>query len=157
MMLIMVLSYCMAEVFVGYSENSLALVADSFHMLSDALSLVVALYGIKLASRGAHKAWSGMYSTYGWGRSEVLTTLINGVFLVALCLTILLSAIERLVERESVRQPELVFWVGTGGLLVNVLGLVIFGGHSHSHGGGGGGHHHEDEEKSAEGGHGHSH
>lgn len=150
MMIFMVLGYCFAEIIVGYKTGSLALIADSFHMLSDSLSLVVALYGIKLTGKGAHQTWTGIYNTYGWGRSQILTTLINAVFLIALCVTITLDAIERIMEPEQVHNPELVFWVGLGGLIVNILGLVLFGGHAHghSHGGGGGDSAH---------GHGHSH
>jgi len=151
MMIFMVLGYCLAEIIVGYKTGSLALIADSFHMLSDSLSLVVALYGIKLTGKGAHQTWTGIYNTYGWGRSQILTTLINAVFLIALCVTITLDAIERIMEPEQVHNPELVFWVGLGGLIVNILGLVLFGGHAHghSHGGGGGG--------GDSSGHGHSH
>lgn len=64
---------------------------------------------------------------------------MNGVFLVALCLSIFLEAIQRLVEPQEVSNPKLVCIVGCFGLLSNILGLVLFhdhshGGHGHSHG-----------------------
>lgn len=62
--------------------------------------------------------------------------LVNGVFLVALCLSIFLEAIQRLVEPQTVSNPKLVLIVGCFGLLSNVLGLFLFHEHGHSHGGG---------------------
>jgi solute carrier family 30 (zinc transporter), member 1 len=84
--------------------------------------------------------------------------LINGVFLVALCLSIFLEAIQRFVEPQVVSNPKLVLVVGSLGLLSNVLGLFLFHDHGHSHGGGGGGHSHGhgDEVAAAEEGHSHA-
>ena len=64
--------------------------------------------------------------------------LINGVFLVALCLSIFLEAIQRFVQPQSVIHPELVLGVGIAGLLSNILGLFLFHEHGHSHGSGNG-------------------
>ncbi len=66
--------------------------------------------------------------------------MINGVFLVALCLSIFLEAIQRLVEPQMVSNPRLVFIVGCCGLMSNILGLFLFHDHGHAHGGGGGDH-----------------
>lgn len=59
---------------------------------------------------------------------------MNGVFLVALCLSIFLEAIQRLVEPQEVQNPKLVCIVGCFGLLSNILGLALFHDHSHGHG-----------------------
>ena len=59
---------------------------------------------------------------------------MNGVFLVALCLSIFLEAIQRFVEPQEVSQPKLVLIVGCFGLASNILGLALFHDHSHSHG-----------------------
>jgi zinc transporter 1 len=64
--------------------------------------------------------------------------LINGVFLVALCLSIFLEAIQRFFEPQEVQNPKLILVVGSLGLLSNILGLLLFHDHGHSHGGGGG-------------------
>lgn len=74
---------------------------------------------------------------------------MNGVFLVALCLSIFLEAIQRLVEPQTVSNPKLVLVVGCVGLLSNVLGLFLFHDHGHSHGG-------ADKTAAAEEGHSHS-
>ena len=60
----------------SYVTNSMALVADSFHMLSDIAALVIAFLSVRMAP----KAWDK--NTYGWARAEVLGALVNAVFLV---------------------------------------------------------------------------
>ncbi|KAL8774810.1 MAG: hypothetical protein Q9209_000749 [Squamulea sp. 1 TL-2023] len=124
-------AFFLLELIVGYGVHSLALVADSFHMLNDVLSLCVGLWAVKVANE---KSSSKMY-TYGWQRAETLGALVNGVFLVALCLSIFLDAIQRFVEPQTVSNPRLVLIVGCFGLLSNILGLFLFHEHGHSHGG----------------------
>ncbi|KAK9325975.1 cation efflux protein [Lipomyces orientalis] len=126
-------AFFLLEVIIGYAVHSLALVADSFHMLNDVFSLVVALWAVKVANS---RAASSEYS-YGWQRAEILGALVNGVFLLALCLTIFLEAIQRFVEPQIITNPQLVLGVGCAGLVSNLVGLILFHehGHSHSHGG----------------------
>ena len=69
-----------------------------------------------------------------WQRAETLGALVNGVFLVALCLSIFLDAIQRFIEPQEVSNPKLVLIVGCFGLLSNILGLLLFHEHGHSHG-----------------------
>nr|OQO10914.1 hypothetical protein B0A51_18208 [Rachicladosporium sp. CCFEE 5018] len=145
--------FFLLEITVGYAVHSLALVADSFHMLNDVLSLCVGLWAVKVANS---KTSSKMY-TYGWQRAETLGALVNGVFLVALCVSIALEAIQRFVEPQVVSQPKLVLIVGCLGLASNILGLFLFHDHGHSHGGGGHSHGHGDEVGHAEEGHAHAH
>ncbi|KAF3391293.1 Zinc/cadmium resistance protein [Penicillium rolfsii] len=146
-------AFFLLELITGYAVHSLALVADSFHMLNDVLSLCVGLWAVKVANRETN---SEMY-TYGWQRAETLGALVNGVFLVALCMSIFLEAIQRLVEPQEVQNPKLVCIVGCFGLLSNILGLALF--HDHSHGGHGHDHGHGTghDEEDVEHGHGHSH
>jgi solute carrier family 30 (zinc transporter), member 1 len=82
---------------------------------------------------------------------------VNGVFLVALCLSIVLDAIQRFVEPQEVSSPKLVLIVGSFGLASNILGLLLFHEHGHSHGGEGHTHSHgaTDAHSAAEEGHGH--
>ncbi|KGQ01986.1 hypothetical protein PAAG_11159 [Paracoccidioides lutzii Pb01] len=138
--------FFLLELIVGYSVHSLALIADSFHMLNDVLSLCVGLGAVKVANR---KTSSKIY-TYGWQRAETLGALVNGVFLVALCLSIFLEAIQRLVEPQEVRNPKLICVVGCFGLLSNFFGLVLFHEHSHGHGGHSDGHNTEEAVDTAE-------
>ncbi|EMD62998.1 hypothetical protein COCSADRAFT_145017 [Bipolaris sorokiniana ND90Pr] len=141
-------AFFFVELIAGYAVHSLALVADSFHMLNDVISLLVGLWAVKVASQ---KTNSKTY-TYGWQRAETLGALINGVFLVALCLSIFLEAIQRFVEPQDVSHPMIILIVGSCGLLSNIVGLFLF--HDHGHGHGGHSHSH-DEHSHAEEGHSH--
>lgn len=105
--------------------------------MNDVFSLLVALWAIKLA-----KAKRTNDYTYGWQRAEVLGALINGVFLLALCLSIFLEAIQRFFEPQGIANPYLVLGVGSAGLASNILGLFLFHDHGHSHGGDEHGHSH---------------
>ncbi|XP_020650297.3 proton-coupled zinc antiporter SLC30A1 [Pogona vitticeps] len=143
-MLAMTFFFFVVEVAVSRLTASLAMLSDSFHMLSDVMALVVALVAVRFAqvTRATKK------NTFGWVRAEVMGALVNAVFLTALCFTILLEAIERFTEPHEIQQPLVVIGVGAAGLLVNVLGLCLFhqhgggGGHGHSHGSEGQGHGH---------------
>ncbi|XP_060066759.1 proton-coupled zinc antiporter SLC30A1-like [Ylistrum balloti] len=135
-MLSMTASFFLVEIIVGYVTNSIALVADSFHMLSDVVSLIVGFAAVRISK------WTTERNTYGWVRAEVLGALINAVFLIALCFSILVEALKRLVDVEKIDDPKLMLIVGGVGLLVNLIGLVLFHDHGHSHGGGGGRHGH---------------
>ena len=114
----------------------MALIADSFHMLSDVISLIVGFFALRYSK----KTGQTDRNTFGWQRAEFLGALINAVFLVALCFTIFIEALKRLVE--EIHNPWLVLIVGEAGLFVNVVGLFVFHGHGHSHGGGAQGHSH---------------
>ena len=80
---------------------------------------------------------------------------MNGVFLVALCMSIFLEAIQRCVEPRIVTNPKLVMIVGILGLASNITGLVLFHDHGHSHGGTEHGSTNQDPISEAEEGHGH--
>jgi zinc transporter 1 len=128
-------AFFLVEIIVGYVTNSMALVADSFHMLSDIAALFIAFLSVRMAP----KSWAK--NTFGWARAEVLGALVNAVFLVALCFSITVESLKRFYEIEEVHDPQMILWVGVAGLLVNLLGLCLFhehgSGHGHSHGGGG--------------------
>ncbi|KAI9732414.1 MAG: hypothetical protein M1834_001622 [Cirrosporium novae-zelandiae] len=132
--------FFLIEISCGYAVHSLALVADSFHMLNDVISLLVGLWAVKVAQKGTVSA----RYTYGWQRAETLGALFNGVFLVALCLSIFLDAIQRFVEPQEIKNPMIVLVVGCFGLASNLVGLLLF--HDHSHGPSEGEHSHQEDE-----------
>jgi zinc transporter 1 len=127
-LLVLDLIFFFLEIIIGYAVGSLALVADSFHMLNDVVSLVIALYAIKLT---ANSTPDTRYS-YGWHRAEILAALVNGVFLLALCFSITLEALQRFFSTPEVSNPKLIVVVGSFGLLSNIIGLFLFHEHGHS-------------------------
>ncbi|KAL1263746.1 hypothetical protein QQF64_006485 [Cirrhinus molitorella] len=120
-MLVITVIFFVAEIVAGYMGNSIALVSDSFNMLSDILSLCVGL----TAARVSRRAGSGRF-TYGMGRAEVVGALANAVFLAALCFSVSMESLKRLAMPQAIDDPPLVLIVGSLGLAVNVVGLLIF-------------------------------
>ncbi|KAL8995448.1 MAG: hypothetical protein Q9188_006808 [Gyalolechia gomerana] len=117
----------MAEITVGFSTRSLALVADSFHYLSDLVGFVVALVALKMSER----AESPNSLSFGWQRSQLLGAFFNGVFLMALGLSIFLQSIERFVTIQKMENPLLVLAVGCVGLTLNIISALFL--HEHHH------------------------
>jgi len=67
-------------------------------------------------------------NTFGWARAEVLGALVNAVFLLALCFTIVMDSIQKFVYPVPLEKLELILIVGGGGLLLNLIGLWVFHG-----------------------------
>ncbi|XP_066532980.1 zinc transporter 1a [Hoplias malabaricus] len=144
-MLSLTFAFFVMEVVVSRVTSSLAMLSDSFHMLSDVIALVVAIVAARFSERTA----ATDRNTFGWVRAEVMGALVNAVFLSALCVTVLLEAASRFAEPHAIESPRVVLVAGAAGLALNLVGLCMFrghahggGGHGHSHGGGGGGHGH---------------
>ncbi|XP_069856007.1 calcium/manganese antiporter SLC30A10-like isoform X1 [Dipodomys merriami] len=121
-MLVLTVVFFVAELVSGYLGNSIALLSDSFNMLSDLISLCVGLSAGYIARRPGR----GSRATFGYARAEVVGALSNAVFLTALCFTIFVQAVLRLARPERMDDPELVLIVGALGLAVNLVGLLIF-------------------------------
>ena len=108
--------FFVVEIVVGYVTNSLALVGDSYHMLSDVAALLVGFASVRISKwpRNVQR------NTYGWARAEVLGALINSVFLLALCFTILIEALQRMAKDEHIHDPDLMLIVGGIGELKSI-------------------------------------
>ena len=128
-MLSLTLTYFIVELVVGNITNSVALVADAFHMLSDFISLIIGIIAVRISKRRSD------INTYGWVRAEVVGANVNTVFLLALCLTIIFDAVKRFIQPEPIEKVDLLLIVGSIGLGINIIGLFLFQGfHGHSHG-----------------------
>lgn len=90
--------FMFVELGYGVYSNSLGLISDAFHMLSDCISLLVALVAAYIAmSRKADQQY-----TYGYGRAEVLSGLFNGVFLIFVAINVFIESIERIYEPQQI-------------------------------------------------------
>ncbi|KRX45729.1 Zinc transporter 5 [Trichinella murrelli] len=131
------LFFTLVEFLYGIWTNSLGLISDAFHMLFDCSALVVGLVAAVMSSWRPTKQFS-----YGYGRLELLSGFVNGLFLVVIAFFIFLEALERLFDPPEVYTERLLF-VSVLGLFVNLFGMFVFtGGHGHSHGGTAGKHGH---------------
>ncbi len=116
--------YTVIEAVGGLLTGSLALLADAGHMLSDAASLVLALFAAWLGGRAATPE-----RTFGFKRAEVLAALVNGLALVAISIWILIEAYQRLSDPPQVLAGWMLPVAGLG-LVVNVVAAaILFGGH----------------------------
>jgi cobalt-zinc-cadmium efflux system protein len=120
--LVLVLVFMGAEVIGGVVSGSLALLADAGHMLSDAAALALALFAIRLASKPPTAK-----RTYGYHRAEILAALLNGATLVVVAVLVVVEAWERIQAPQPVRGGMLLA-VAAGGLLINIVGLMILHG-----------------------------
>jgi cobalt-zinc-cadmium efflux system protein len=117
--LVLTALFAVAEVVGGLVSGSLALLADAGHMLSDAMSLVLALGAIWLARRPATARLS-----FGFRRAEILAALANGVALVAIAIWIWVEAAGRLADPPGVEgTPTLA--IALAGLVVNIMGAAV--------------------------------
>ena len=112
--LALIVAFMVAEVAVGIIAGSLALISDAGHMLTDAVSIVLALWAINLAVRPAYGRW-----TYGFKRAEILSAQANGLTLLLLAAWFIYEAIRRLFEPPEV-QGLLVFITATVGIVINI-------------------------------------
>ena len=112
-------AFVVAEVIGGLVTGSLALLADAGHMLSDALSLGIALFAVWLAGRPATPNRS-----FGYKRAEILAALFNGATLVAISIWIFVEAYRRFFEPPEILGGWMLA-VATLGLVVNVAGAMI--------------------------------
>ena len=117
--LVLTAGFTAVEIVGGLLTGSLALLADAGHMLSDNLSLGLALFAAWLAQRPATPNKS-----FGYRRAEILAALANGVTLVVVSIWVFVEAYSRLREpTEVLGGPMLV--VAALGLLVNAAGATI--------------------------------
>jgi cobalt-zinc-cadmium efflux system protein len=113
--LALILAFMVGEVVVGILANSLALISDSAHMLTDAGALALSLVVLRLAARPA-----GGNKTFGLRRSEILSAQANGATLLVLAGLIVYGAIRRLVSPPDAHGGAILV-VALVGIGVNVL------------------------------------
>jgi cobalt-zinc-cadmium efflux system protein len=111
----LILSLMAAEVIAGIAANSLALLSDAAHMLTDAGALLLALLALRLAARPA----AGNL-TFGLRRAEILSAQINGATLLILAGLIAYEAIHRLIEPPAVGGWTVIVVAGAG-MVVNLV------------------------------------
>lgn len=105
-------TFLIAEVVGGLVFNSLALLSDAAHMMTDVMALIIAYIAIQVGKKAADAK-----RTYGYRRFEVLTAVLNAVVLFGVAIYILYEAYQRFSQPAEVQT--------SGMLIVAVLGLVV--------------------------------
>ncbi|MCJ8292466.1 MAG: cation transporter [Crocinitomicaceae bacterium] len=112
--------FTLIEFIVGYSTNSLALIADASHNLSDVTSLILSLVGLKLAQKASTRAY-----TYGYKKASILASLINSILLVAIAINISIEGIERLNSLPEIAGIAVITTAFIG-VLINTFSAFLF-------------------------------
>lgn len=112
-------AYLIAEVIGGILTNSLALLADAAHMLTDVVGLLLAFIAIKIGERKADSK-----KTFGYYRTEILAAVINAVVLLGISVYVLFEAYQRFKSPPEVQSKSMLIVAGIG-LLVNIAGMLI--------------------------------
>ncbi|WP_270998947.1 cation diffusion facilitator family transporter [Listeria seeligeri] len=109
---ILIATFMVVEVIGGIMTNSLALLSDAGHMLSDAVALGLSLAAFKFGEKAASTD-----KTYGYKRFEILAAFLNGLTLVGISVFIFYEAIGRFIDPPQV--------IGAGMMTISVIGLLV--------------------------------
>ena len=115
----LIVGFMAVEVVVGVLAESLALLSDAAHMLTDAGAIAAALVAMRLAERPARGAM-----TFGLSRSEILAAQFNGATLLVLAGFIVYEGVRRLFEPSDV-EGLAVLVVAVAGIAVNLAATVV--------------------------------
>ncbi|CEE77861.1 Heavy metal transporter [Xanthomonas citri pv. citri] len=140
----------MVEIVGGWTLNSMALLADGWHMSSHALALGLALFAYRFARQHA----GDVRFTFGTWKVEVLGGYTSAILLLGVAGLMAFQSVERLFTPKPIQYQEATF-IAVIGLLVNLIcawWLRDSHGHGHAHG-----HHHGHTHDSHGHGHGHGH
>lgn len=120
------LTFAFVELIAALQTHSLALLSDFSHMLTDGLSLLIAISMASLSIKPANKNYS-----YGHGRADTIGAFINALFMLSIIIFIFYEGIMRVMHPEPVNGKG-VFIVAVLGLIVNIISFkILHSGHNH--------------------------
>lgn len=114
------LAFVVIEFAAGFWFDSLALLSDAGHNLSDVISLVLALLAFRLAKVKANERY-----TYGYKKSTILVSLLNAVILLVAVGAIVIESIHKL-NNPAVVPGGAIAWVAGVGVLINAFTAFLF-------------------------------
>jgi cobalt-zinc-cadmium efflux system protein len=116
---ILIATFMVVEVIGGILTNSLALLSDAGHMLSDAAALGLSFFALKLGEKKVTQN-----KTFGYKRFEIIAAALNGLTLILISLYIFYEAINRFFEPQEVQSTGMLA-ISTIGLIVNLIAAWI--------------------------------
>ena len=119
--------FFIVELTTALAINSIALLADAGHMLTDLVAMFMGLTAVLMARRGS----TSPSRTYGWHRAEVFTAVANAALLLGVAAFILYEAVERLGDAPEVPGVPLIV-VALVGLAANAAVVLLLRSHSKS-------------------------
>uniref|UniRef100_A0A0N5A7D2 Zinc transporter 2 n=1 Tax=Parastrongyloides trichosuri TaxID=131310 RepID=A0A0N5A7D2_PARTI len=140
----------------GLLANSLAIMTDAGHMLSDFLSFIISIIAIRLTSLKPTKRY-----TFGYIRAEAISAFVSIVIIWCLTIVLVIIAIQRIINKDYDVDSTTMLITASIGILFNLImgGVLFFSGnsHMHSHGSSSSHGHSHDDDDFEDGGHEHSH
>jgi|TARA_A100001391_G_scaffold205106_1_gene203505 cobalt-zinc-cadmium efflux system protein len=112
-------TYLIAEVIGGFVFNSLALLSDAAHMLTDVAALIIALLAIKVGSKAPDEK-----RTFGYRRFEILAAAFNAVLLFLIAIYVFVEAIDRFSQPQEIQSWGMLI-VAAIGLGVNLISMRL--------------------------------
>lgn len=109
----------LAEFIGGILSNSLALISDAVHNLSDTMAIMISYLAMRIGKKD-----STTKNTFGFKRVEILAALFNAVVLIAISVYLFYEAYKRFVNPEPI-QGKTMFIVATIGLLGNLISVLL--------------------------------
>lgn len=114
------IAYVVIEAVFGFIYNSMGLLSDAGHNLSDVAALLLSLLAIALSKKKENARY-----TYGYKKSTILISLINAVILLVAVGVIVYESIEKLITPQPV-DGLAVAWIAGIGVVVNALTMMLF-------------------------------
>lgn len=112
-------SITLAEFIGGFLSNSLALLSDAVHNLSDTMAIAISYIAMLIGKRD-----SNTKNTFGYKRIEILAALFNAVVLIVISVYLFYEAYERFLNPEPIKS-KLMFVVASIGFLGNILSVIL--------------------------------
>ncbi|EAL65581.1 hypothetical protein DDB_G0283629 [Dictyostelium discoideum AX4] len=127
--------FMVGEIVGGYFANSLAIMTDAAHLLTDIGAMFLSLFAMWISQ---HPPTSSM--SFGFHRAEILGALVSVLMIWALTGVLVYEAIQRILYPPDAVDGKIMFIIASCGLFINIIDAIILhwgsGGHGHSHGGG---------------------
>lgn len=117
--LILTIFFTAVEIVGGLLSNSLALLSDSAHMVSDVLALGLSMFAIWLATKSPNAKF-----TFGYLRFEIIASFLNGLALMIIAVGIFIEGIKRFFQPEQI-DFKLMIMIASIGLIVNLVLTII--------------------------------
>jgi cobalt-zinc-cadmium efflux system protein len=110
----LIIGFMVVEVVIGFIAQSLALISDAGHMLTDAIAIVFALIAMRISARPPRGGF-----TYGLKRAEIISAQLNGITLLLLSAYFIVEGVRRIVEPADVEGLYVVV-TGLAGIAINL-------------------------------------
>jgi zinc transporter 5/7 len=115
------LAFMVVELIYGLISNSLGLISDSAHMFFDCGALAIGLYGSFMSKWKSNNVY-----TYGYGRYEYISALVNGLLLVFISIYIFLEAFHRIFDPPVIDSTARLILISVLGFFINLTGMFFF-------------------------------